>query len=52
MSSIGAEKACNPRLTKSRQEFINLMHNLNLPHPKQISRALPANMKVRGSHLL
>jgi sulfur dioxygenase len=45
MSSIGAEKSCNPRLTKTRQEFINLMHNLNLPHPKQISRALPANMK-------
>lgn len=47
MSSIGAEKSLNPRLTKTRQEFINLMHNLNLPHPKQISRALPANMKVR-----
>lgn len=45
MSSIGDEKRLNPRLTKTRQEFINLMHDLNLPHPKQISRALPANMK-------
>jgi hypothetical protein len=33
-------------LSHCRQEFINLMHNLNLPHPKQIGRALPANMKV------
>lgn len=48
MSSIGEEKRLNPRLTKTRQEFVNLMHDLNLPHPKQISRALPANMKVRA----
>jgi hypothetical protein len=46
MSSIADEKRLNPRLTKTRQEFINLMHDLNLPHPKQISRALPVNMKV------
>lgn len=45
MSSIGEERRLNPRLTKPRQEFINLMHDLNLPHPKQIGRALPANMK-------
>lgn len=46
MSSIGEEKRLNPRLTKTRQAFINTMHCLNLPHPKQIGRALPANMKV------
>lgn len=46
MSSIGEEKRNNPRLTKSREGFIELMRNLNLPHPKQIARSLPANMKV------
>jgi hypothetical protein len=46
MGSIGEEKRNNPRLTKSREEFIELMRNLNLPHPKQIARSLPANMKV------
>lgn len=46
MSSIGEEKRHNPRLTKSREEFIEVMKSLNLPHPKQIARSLPANMKV------
>lgn len=51
MSSIGEEKRNNPRLTKSREEFIQIMNNLNLPHPKQIARSLPANMKVGGRRL-
>lgn len=46
MSSIGDERRNNPRLTKSREEFIEIMNNLNLAHPKQIARSLPANMKV------
>eukprot|EP00878_Enallax_costatus_P023641 GHUV01025151.1.p1 GENE.GHUV01025151.1~~GHUV01025151.1.p1 ORF type:complete len:121 (+),score=22.43 GHUV01025151.1:468-830(+) len=44
-SSIAEEKTLNPRLTKSREEFIQIMQNLNLPYPKQINRALPANLK-------
>lgn len=43
-SSIGEEAAHNPRLTKSREEFIEIMAHLGLPYPKQIDRALPANI--------
>lgn len=45
VSSIGEEKAYNPRLKlgTSLEEFSDLMHGLNLPYPKQIDRALPAN---------
>lgn len=42
-SSVAEEKALNPRLTKGRGDFIELMANLGLPYPKQIDRALPAN---------
>jgi hypothetical protein len=44
-SSIGEEKAHNPRLTQSREDFVTLMANLGLPYPKQIDRALPANLE-------
>jgi sulfur dioxygenase len=44
-SSVGEERALNTRLTKSREEFIALMAGLNLAYPKQIDRALPANLK-------
>ena len=43
-SSIGEESAFNPRLTKTKEEFIVLMDKLGLPAPKQIERAVPANM--------
>ncbi|CAE7696815.1 ETHE1 [Symbiodinium microadriaticum] len=45
MSTVGEEKAFNPRLTKSKEEFIDIMANLGLSYPAQIDRALPANMK-------
>jgi sulfur dioxygenase len=32
------------RLTKSKEEFKELMDNLGLPYPKQIDKALPLNM--------
>jgi sulfur dioxygenase len=44
-TSVAEEKALNPRLTKSKQEFVKVMANLNLPLPKQIQRSLPANLK-------
>lgn len=44
MSTVAEEKDHNPRLTKSKSEFVAIMKNLNLPYPKQIDRALPANM--------
>jgi sulfur dioxygenase len=44
VSSIGQEKLINPRLAgKTRDEFIELMNNLNLPKPKLIDIAVPAN---------
>lgn len=44
-SSVGEERALNPRLTKGRDEFVALMGGLGLPYPKQIDRALPANLE-------
>ncbi|CAF1352525.1 unnamed protein product [Rotaria magnacalcarata] len=43
-SSILEEKTHNPRLTKSREAFIEIMNNLKLDYPKQIDKALPANI--------
>ncbi len=45
VSTIKQEKALNPRLgnNKSLEEFIEIMDNLNLPYPKFIDQALPAN---------
>ena len=46
ISTIGEELRFNPRLQISnRQEYIDLMNNLNLPLPKYIDIALPANLK-------
>ncbi|CAH8521138.1 unnamed protein product [Heterobilharzia americana] len=45
MASVGEEKAYNPRLTKSKQEFVKIMNELNLPRPLQMDRAIPLNMK-------
>jgi glyoxylase-like metal-dependent hydrolase (beta-lactamase superfamily II)/rhodanese-related sulfurtransferase len=47
VSSIGEEKAFNPRLqVKSADEYAELMNNLNLPNPKLMDVAVPANMRV------
>ncbi|WAK01510.1 MBL fold metallo-hydrolase [Methylobacter sp. YRD-M1] len=45
VSSIKQEIASNARLGggKTRDEFIEIMANLNLPYPKYIDEALPAN---------
>eukprot|EP01035_Chromulina_nebulosa_P018653 gene18653-24395_t len=39
------EKTFNPRLTKSKEAFIDIMNNLNLPYPKKIDEAVPANLR-------
>jgi len=44
-STIYEEKHFNPRLTKSKEEFINIMDNLNLNKPAKIDEAVPANLK-------
>ncbi len=44
-SSIAEEKRHNPRLAgKSREEYIEIMDNLNLPNPKLMDIAVPANL--------
>ena len=46
VSTIGEEIKFNPRLCgKSREEYIALMNHLNLPKPKMIDIAVPANKK-------
>ncbi|MGQ0530749.1 MAG: MBL fold metallo-hydrolase, partial [Panacagrimonas sp.] len=44
-SSIGEEKRCNPRLAgKSEAEYVAIMKGLNLPNPKLMDIAVPANL--------
>ena len=44
VSTIGEEKRFNPRFVgKNRASFIIFMDNLNLPEPKKIMEAVPAN---------
>lgn len=44
VSTVGEEKQFNPRLSKPKEEFIKIMKELQLPYPKQIDKALPANL--------
>jgi sulfur dioxygenase len=47
VTTIGEEKAFNPRLkVKSVDEYAALMNSLNLPNPKMMDVAVPANMRV------
>jgi sulfur dioxygenase len=47
VSTIGEEKRFNPRLQiNSIDEYVELMNNLNLPNPKMMDVAVPANMKI------
>jgi sulfur dioxygenase len=55
VTSVGEEKNLNPRLggALSESDFAGYMNNLNLPHPKQIDVAVPANMECgapEGDH--
>lgn len=51
VTSVEEEKRLNPRLTKSIDQFVEIMENLNLPYPKMIDKAVPAN-KVCGLYEL
>ncbi len=47
VSTIGEERRCNPRLqVGSIDEYVELMNTLNLPNPKMMDVAVPANMRV------
>jgi glyoxylase-like metal-dependent hydrolase (beta-lactamase superfamily II)/rhodanese-related sulfurtransferase len=47
MSSVGEERLHNPRIggQADERDFVGFMENLNLPHPKQIAVAVPANLR-------
>lgn len=46
VSTIGEEKQWNPRFVgQTRESFIDLMSNLNLPNPKKLMEAVPANQE-------
>ena len=46
VSSIGEEKRFNARVSgKTREEFVSIMNNLNLPMPARIHEAVPANLE-------
>lgn len=50
-SSIGVEKAGNARVAgKSLAEFVAIMAALNLPRPKRIDEAVPANLTSGRRH--
>jgi sulfur dioxygenase len=50
VSTIGEEKRFNPRLrVRSVDEYVDIMNNLNLPNPKMMDVAVPANIHV-GLH--
>lgn len=42
-TTVAEEKQYNPRLTKDIETFVEIMENLNLPYPKMIDQAVPAN---------
>lgn len=49
VSTIAEERATNPRLAGvSRERFIEIMSNLNLPMPARMAEAVPANLRGGG----
>ena len=47
VSTIGEERAFNPRLqVASADEYADIMDNLDLPNPKQMDVAVPANLSL------
>ncbi len=46
VSSIGEERRFNARVAgKTREQFLSIMNNLNLPMPAHIHEAVPANLE-------
>ncbi|MDQ6962808.1 MAG: MBL fold metallo-hydrolase [Mariprofundaceae bacterium] len=44
VSTIGEEKAFNPRLNLGREGFITFMNELDIPNPKKLNESVPANL--------
>lgn len=50
VSTIAEERATNPRLAGvTRERFIEIMNNLNLPTPARMAESVPANLRG-GAH--
>ena len=50
VSTVGEERTFNPRLqVESRAQYVEIMDHLDLPNPKMMDVAVPANLKV-GLH--
>ncbi|XP_031550199.1 persulfide dioxygenase ETHE1, mitochondrial-like [Actinia tenebrosa] len=50
-TSVEEELKHNPRLTKSKEEFVKIMENLGLTKPKRIDEAVPVNLMCGPSQL-
>ena len=47
VSTIAEERAFNPRLqVETEAQYVEIMDNLNLPNPKLMDVAVPANLKI------
>lgn len=47
VSTVDEERAFNPRLqVSSKQEYVDMMNNLNLPNPRLMDVAVPANLQI------
>jgi len=47
VTTIAEERTFNPRLqVRSVEQYVDIMNNLNLPNPKMMDVAVPANMRV------
>lgn len=48
VSTIGEEKKLNPRIggRANETDFVGFMENMQLPHPKKLDIAVPANLKA------
>jgi sulfur dioxygenase len=48
VSSVAEERRLNPRIADAvgEQDFVGYMSNLNLPHPKLLEVAVPANLRL------
>jgi rhodanese-related sulfurtransferase len=47
VSTIGEERACNPRLqVDSVEQYIDMMSNLRLDNPRMMDVAVPANLRI------
>ena len=43
-TTVEEEARLNPRLTKAKGDFVQIMANLNLPYPKKLDFAVPVNL--------